>query len=232
MPSSVTSNPSGPAEARLVVMAKHPAVGRVKTRLAAAIGPEAAVALARAFVEDLAARLRPLPYEVTWAYWPPEAPFAALVPGIRCRPQRGADLGERMAAAIAEQLAAAPGPVLVIGADAPHVPAAALAEAARALRTETDLVLGPAADGGYYLIGLRAPAPALFTDVAWGTATVLAETQARAARAGLRTVLLEPCFDVDEPDDVERLRGLVARGEVLLPATAAVLARIEGAHRA
>ena len=111
-------------------MAKHPVPGRVKTRLAAALGADTACALYRAFVLDLAERLGGLPYAVTWAYTPPDAPFAELLPGARCRPQHGRDLGERLAAAIADELAEAPGAVLAIGADAPHVPAAALAEAA------------------------------------------------------------------------------------------------------
>src|SRR5881392_3597985 len=111
-------------------MARHPVAGRVKTRLAAALGADAACALYRAFVLDLAERLAALPYAVTWAYTPPDAPFAELLPGARCRPQRGRDLGERLAAALAEELAAGPGPVLAIGADAPHIPAAALAAGA------------------------------------------------------------------------------------------------------
>src|SRR3989442_11964475 len=105
-------------------MARHPVPGGVKTRLAAALGADAACALYRAFVLDLAERLGALPYAVTWAYTPADAPFAALLPRARCRPQRGRDLGERLAAAIADELAEAPGPVLAIGADAPHVPAA------------------------------------------------------------------------------------------------------------
>src|SRR5262245_30673531 len=104
-------------------MAKHPAPGQVKTRLAAVLGEERACALYRAFVLDLAARLETLPYAVTWAYWPPAAPFPALLPGRRCQPQDGADLGERMAAAVAWAFVEGPSPVLVIGADMPHVPA-------------------------------------------------------------------------------------------------------------
>src|SRR5205823_13822495 len=107
------------SEARLVVTAKHPVPGRVKTRLAAALGADAACALYRAFVLDLAERLAALPYAVTWAYTPPDAPFAELLPGARCRPQRGRDLGERLAAALADELAEGPGPVLAIGGDAP-----------------------------------------------------------------------------------------------------------------
>jgi len=204
-------------DARLIVMAKHPAPGRVKTRLAATLGADRACALYRAFVLDLAERLDALPYDVTWAYWPATAPFATLLPRARCRSQRGADLGERMANALAE----CGGPAVVIGADAPHVPAARLAEAVGALAADADLVLGPADDGGYYLIGLRTPTPAVFTGVAWGTSRVLAETLARAS--GLRTRLLEPCFDIDTPADLARLADLLARGDVLLPRTAALL---------
>ena len=199
-------------------MAKHPAPGRVKTRLAATLGAERACALYRAFVLDLAERLDALPYDVTWAYWPAAAPFATLLPRARCRPQRGADLGDRMANAVAE----CGGPAVVIGADAPHVPAARLEEAVEALAGAADVVLGPADDGGYYLIGLRAPTPAVFAGVAWGTSRVLTETLARAG--GLRTLLLEPCFDVDTPADLVRLSDVLARGDVALPRTAALLA--------
>ena len=205
-------------------MAKHPVPGRVKTRLAAALGADTACALYRAFVLDLAERLGGLPYAVTWAYTPPDAPFAELLPGARCRPQHGRDLGERLAAAIADELAEGPGPVLAIGADAPHVPAAPLAEAAAALAGRADVVLGPAADGGYYLIGLRRPAPGLFAGIAWSTAGVLEATRARAEAAGLAVHLLPPGFDIDEVVDLVRLRALLARGEVRLPRTTEVLA--------
>ena len=220
-----TSRPSVPraADARLVVMAKYPAPGRVKTRLAAALGADAACALYRAFVLDLWDRLRRLPYPVTWAYWPPDAPFAGLLPGARCRPQTGGDLGERMMAAIASELRDDGGPVLVIGADVPHVPAASLAEGAAALASGADVVLGPAADGGYYLIGLETAVPALFEGIAWGTPEVLDATLARAARLGLATHRLPPDFDVDEPADLDRLRALIACGRAELPRTARLL---------
>jgi uncharacterized protein len=104
------------------------------------------------------------------------------------------------------------------------VPAAALAEAAAALAGRADVVLGPAADGGYYLIGLRGPAPGLFAGIAWSTAGVLAATRVRAEAAGLAVHLLPPGFDVDEVADLVRLRALLARGEVSLPRTTEVLA--------
>ena len=117
----------------------------MKTRLAAALGDDHACALHRAFVLDLADRLASLPYDVTWAYTPAEAPFPALLPHARCVPQIGDDLGARMAHAVAAAFAEDTRPVLVIGADVPHVPAACLAEAAE--MAATGVVLGPAEDG-------------------------------------------------------------------------------------
>ncbi len=195
----------------------------MKTRLARALGAPVAAALYRAFVLDLAARLASLPYRVTWAVDPPGAPFAELVPGARCRPQEGADLGERMMRALAAEFAEGPGAVAVIGADAPHLPAEALAEAAASLGRDADLALGPSDDGGYYLIGLTAPAPTLFAGIAWGTSSVLETTLAHATTAGLRIRLLPRTFDVDEVGDLARLARLIERGKANLPCTAAAL---------
>jgi hypothetical protein len=116
--------------------------------------------------------------------------------------------------------------VLAIGVDAPHLPAAFLAEAVAALAADAEVVLGPADDGGYYLIGLAAPVPELFQAIPWGTPGVLAATLAAVRRRGLHLRLLPPCFDVDAPADLERLRAVLARGEVCLPETARVLGRL------
>src|SRR5581483_1748437 len=204
-------------------MAKHPEPGRVKTRLAAAVGADRACALYRAFILDLAERLDTLSYPVSWAYWPPTAPFGSLLSGARVVPQRGRDLGERMAAAIADELAAGGAPVLIVGADVPHVPATAFHDAAQALAQDANIVLGPASDGGYYLIGLRAPAHDLFVDIAWGTAGVFQATHDRATALGLRTHVLPTTFDVDDADGLDALRALIVRGDVTLPRTARLL---------
>jgi rSAM/selenodomain-associated transferase 1 len=226
MPSSPTSSPpsSRPgADARVVVMARYPEPGRVKTRLAAVVGAARASALHEAFVRDLAARLAAAPYAVCWSYDPPSAPFAALVPGARCRPQGGGDLGARMDAAIAGELGDGASAVIVLGADTPHLPLERLDEAAAALAAGADVVLGPAEDGGYYLIGVRGRRPELFAGVPWGGRTVLATTRARAAALGLRTSLLAPLFDVDEASELARLAALIAGGAVRLPRTGALL---------
>jgi rSAM/selenodomain-associated transferase 1 len=207
-------------------MAKYPSPGSVKTRLSAQIGATAACRLYAAFVGDLAERLTRAGLPVCWAVWPPDAPFADLVPGQRCIAQVGRDLGERMEAAMQVCRGAAPLPVITVGADAPHLEPARLTEAAEALASDADVVLGPATDGGYYLIGLRAPCPSLFRDIAWGSSSVLDATLARARAAGLRVHLLAPTFDVDDAEGLAALRALLAAGGAVLPRTAAVLAGI------
>ncbi len=116
--------------------------------------------------------------------------------------QRGADLGERMANAAARILAR-DGACLIVGVDCPGIDAAYVSNAARVLRT-TDLVLAPAEDGGYGLIGLRQPAPELFHGVAWGRQTVLKETLDRASLLGLEAQILDTVWDVDDAADWAR----------------------------
>jgi hypothetical protein len=222
---------TGPARAcapaaQVVVMAKYPTVGAVKTRLAAEIGADAACGLHRAFVLDLAARLEESGLPVTWAFWPPDSPFPPLVAPAPCIAQAGGDLGARMEAAIRTCFAARPLPVLVIGVDSPHLDLRLLHEAAAALRTDCDVALGPALDGGYYLIGLRTPDPTPFTGVPWGTGVVLEKTLGRLRAAGRRVRLLPPTFDVDDGEGLRALRALVEHGAVRLPHTCAALAAL------
>ncbi len=228
-PSPSTSSASGrlAAPAQIVVMAKYPSPGAVKTRLAARIGTEAACRLQAAFIADLDARLRGVDVPVTWAFWPPGAPFARLVPGRRCMAQVGSDLGERLESAMAGCLAETAAPVLALGADTPHLDLARVREAAVALHESADVVLGPATDGGYYLIGLRARTPSLFRDIAWGTPGVYEATVGRVHAAGLRLRVLPATFDVDDTAGLDALRELLAGGGVHLPHTATVLASLD-----
>jgi glycosyltransferase A (GT-A) superfamily protein (DUF2064 family) len=118
--------------------------------------------------------------------------------------------------------------VVLVGGDSPTVPASRLVEACKALLAGADLVLGPAHDGGYYLVGLSRDRPALFRDVAWGTASVLRTTLRRARRARLRIRLLRPWYDVDRSADLARLgRALRGRGGRRAPRTSALLAALE-----
>ena len=115
--------------------------------------------------------------------------------------QSAGDLGRRMSSAFAVSLEQVRRRVVLIGSDCPGISEKVLNTAFFHLN-HYDLVLGPATDGGYYLIGLNEPFPELFRDVPWGTADVLAITLIRAARLGLRTILLEPLTDIDRPDDL------------------------------
>ncbi len=209
----------------LAVMARHPEAGTVKTRLARAIGAERACALYRAFLRDLDARFAPQRRrELVWLFHPPERDFAAIVsPGSRCVAQTGRDLGERMHAGFARLLSEGFGKVIMIGADAPHIRDEWLDDAERAL-DHVDIVLGPTADGGYYLIAMRAPHD-VFSGIAMSTPEVLTQTQAKAAAAGLRVHLLPPSFDIDEESDVVQLRALLVDPQwtTRLSATAAEL---------
>ncbi len=210
----------------IVVLARHPIVGRVKTRLAATIGAPASCALYRGFVRDLAARLARMDVSVWWAFTPASAPFARLVGSRRCFAQRGADLGLRIHHALCTVYRASGGPVLALGADMPHVPRRELERAGRALADEADVVLGPAADGGYYLIGVRAPQPALFVDIAWGTAGVAAATRRRCRALGLSLVELAAGFDVDGVGELAALARIVRRRPREYRHTAAALRRL------
>jgi rSAM/selenodomain-associated transferase 1 len=214
------------ARAALVVLAKHPIPGRVKTRLASAIGAKPACELYDAFVRDLAARLRRGRLDVWWAYSPATAPFGALVRSRRCFPQRGADLGARIHHAIARVARATRGPVIAIGADAPHVSLRELRRAAGLLARRVDVVIGPARDGGYYLIGVRRPSRALFTAVPWSTASVLAATRRRCRALRLRVATVAPGFDVDAVEDLRALARHVRTRRRSLPATYAALSHL------
>jgi uncharacterized protein len=190
---------------RLVVFVKAPRAGAVKTRLAGTLGPDAACAAYRRLVEALLANLAPLP-RVELCFTPAEA-GAEIQPWVRpgwltC-PQVGGGLGERLHAAFAEHFETDAQHVVIIGSDCPDVTATDIEDAWLALEGH-DVVLGPALDGGYWLIGLRAPQPALFTGIPWSTDRVFGETMCRARETGLRVALLRELADVDTAADWER----------------------------
>lgn len=152
-----------------------------------------------------------------------EAYFRAAARGARLVQQSEGDLGARLAAAVALAFDGGATHVVVIGADTPHLPHERVDEAFEALAA-TDCVLGPACDGGYYLLGLTAPRPELFRGIAWGTASVFAATVAAAAAQGLRVARLREERDIDERADLEWLAERLRSAPALCPHTVAVLA--------
>lgn len=212
---------------RIVIMAKAPRPGLAKTRLARApqVGADGAAQLARAFALDTVAACAELGDVVTCvAYAPPDAraEFAELAPRCELVAQAEGDLGARLSSAIERAFQAGATAVLTLGTDTPHVGAARLRDAFARL-ADADVVLGPAADGGYWLIGLRSPRPELFESIAWSTPSVLASTLRQAERAQLRVTLLDELADIDEaPELLELARG-AALDPRLCPATSAAM---------
>jgi hypothetical protein len=222
------AEPAEPADLRVcvVVFARAPVAGRTKTRLIPALGAEGAAALYRAFLADTvrtARRLEGAAVEL-WAASADDAErLAAPYPDRPVRAQPAGDLGRRMEAAMAHALSRHDR-VLVIGSDAPTLPVRRLAEAARALAT-ADVVLGPAADGGFYLVGVRDRALAFGDRIRWSTRHALADTLAAARAAGRRPARIRPWYDVDTPDDLRLLRAHLAVRRRAAPATAEALGR-------
>jgi rSAM/selenodomain-associated transferase 1 len=207
-------------------MLRVPGAEPVKTRLHASLGVGAATLLYRCFVLDTLEAAAGVPgLEVVAAYSPASAAreMAGLAPGVRAIPQRGDDLGARMANLVTDLLGAGHGAALVTGSDLPTLPAARFAEAARALAGGgADVVLGPSEDGGYYVVGLTRPAPALFADMRWSALDVFAVTCGRAQALGLRVHRLPPWYDVDTTADLVRLRDdLATAAGAPAPGTAA-----------
>lgn len=223
------------ATVAVAVMAKAPGAGAVKTRLCPPLTPREAAALARGFLRDTIAKVRGLHGATPAIAYTPDserALFARLAPDFALVPQRGTDLGARMRSTLAALLGAGHRAAIAIGTDTPTLPAAVLARAVEHIASgDVDVVLGPAADGGYYLVGVRADHAALFAGVPWSTDAVLAITRHRAAEAGLRCALLPAWFDVDTPDDLARLRMALADTPDVAPATSRFLNRRDACRR-
>lgn len=193
----------------LIVFAKAPVAGLAKTRLIPALGAEGAAALAARLLRHTLAQGAAAGFGALELCATPDATHPALVAAARehgaaLATQGEGDLGARMQRALGRRLAAH-ARVLLIGTDAPALDAAVLHQAATALATH-DAVFVPALDGGYALVGLSAHAPErLFAGIAWSTPQVMTTTLERVAELGLRTALLAPLPDIDEPADLIHL---------------------------
>lgn len=215
----ISSRPSPPAsrvarEAALVIFAKAPIPGQVKTRLCPPLTPDEAATLHGSFVLDQLERTKAavtkwsLPCDRYLACAPSSAhTFFRIMEerhGVRLIDQIGDDLGARIAQAFATLFAQGYGLVLLVGTDVPTLPLGHFQQAFALLETH-DLVLGPALDGGYYLIGLRRAVPELFAGIPWSTNQVLATTQERTASLGLKAATIPPWRDIDTIGDLQAL---------------------------
>ena len=201
-----------PLPPAVAVMAKVPGVGPVKSRLHSALTADRATELYRCFLMDRLDAVAGLPGVCpVVAFTPAEAEdeMRALTPGgCRLVPQRGADLGERLSTLLTGLLADGHAGAIALDSDSPTLPMRYVMDAAKILEAGThDVVLGPCEDGGYYLIGLRAPQPRLFAGVPWSTGAVLGATLEKASASGLSVHLLPRWFDVDTEHDLKRLHA-------------------------
>lgn len=194
------------------VFAKPPVAGEVKTRLSRGIGAARAARLARAFFHDTWATVRALPWArpILASTTADTSAFELASDDVEVWLQGPGDLGERMERILARGLAEA-GLALLIGADIPGLPPAHL-EQARAVLGRNEAVLGRTEDGGFYVIGLSRLPPGLLADLPWGSPDTLARTEERLTRA-------PSWFDVDETDDLARLRRRLADDPRAAPQT-------------
>ncbi|MBV9248136.1 MAG: TIGR04282 family arsenosugar biosynthesis glycosyltransferase [Acetobacteraceae bacterium] len=229
-------------------MAKAPKAGHSKTRLSSALSPEAAASLSAAFLRDATENIRLASREASIAGFVAYAPagqeelFAdhvaagtslVLADGSPPMPPGVHRLGRSLLHAFQSLLSAGFGAACMVNSDSPNLPTSLLVEGARALLAPGErVVLGPAEDGGYYLLGLRTPHPHLFQNIPWSTPGVAEATRNRAQALGLELIELEPWYDVDDSASLQRLIQELSNGAASrsltpyrAPATAACLQR-------
>lgn len=204
--------------AAVSIVCKTPRPGAGKTRLQPLFGAEGAASLSACFIQDVAAAVEAVPEAVGrqgYAIYAPAGSEAALrpllPPGWGLVQRQDADLGVVLLSSLAGFLAEGHDCALVINADSPTLSPLLVAAAIAALRAPGDrLVLGPAADGGYYLVGLKRPHARVFQEVRWSTPEVLSTTLGRAAEIGLPVALLPLWYDVDDAESLALLEAEIA----------------------
>ncbi len=219
---SAIASVAGAAIAPVIVFAKAPVPGEVKTRLIPRLGARGAASLHAALVEralETARAARVGPVELCCA---PDASHPFFVAcakrfGVAVTAQTAGDLGARMHA-VFERVVPDSGSALLIGSDCPALAPEQLREAAAALQGGHDAVLGPAEDGGYVLVGLARTSPEVFDGIAWGGSDVMRDTCARLGALGWRWHELAELWDVDRPDDLVRLAERIEGGARYLDA--------------
>ncbi len=195
----------------LIVFAREPVPGRVKTRLAAAIGDIAAADAYSLMLENVLNNCRKLTGVETIVFWDCDATSLPLLENryeCRSKLQAAGKLGQRMQAAFAEMFGSGCDHCCIIGSDSPDLPLAYIQEAFNRLTLpQTDAVFGPTHDGGYYLLGLSRLWPQLFENIGWSTPLTLRQSLDAAEKAGIKVALLPEWYDIDTLDDLEKYRA-------------------------
>ncbi|MBI5443203.1 MAG: TIGR04282 family arsenosugar biosynthesis glycosyltransferase [Deltaproteobacteria bacterium] len=204
----------------VVVFAKRPRAGRVKTRLCPPLRPCEAARLYGCLLRDTLDLVREIPAlrRLAVTPWSEAAWFRRVAPDFRLLRQGPGGLGRRMAAVARACFASGARSVVLLGSDSPTLPPSSIEAAFRRLEDGADAVLGPCTDGGYYLVGLSGPDVSLFEGVPFSSPTTLAATLELGERSGLRVETVEPWYDVDGPADLERLRRELAEPSAAGPA--------------
>jgi rSAM/selenodomain-associated transferase 1 len=216
--------------AALLVFAKVPRPGRVKTRLTPALTPTEAARLYTAFLRDTMRQSRRLSGADVRLYLAPSLPDGDIdgVPAdVTLHEQAGDGLGERMKGAFKDTLRDGYERVIVVGSDHPTLPLSFLQEAVRALDDSESLCLGPTEDGGFYLLGMSAFYPQLFDDMSYSHSGVFADTLVRAEQTDAQITVLPQWYDVDTPEDLRRMLSDLASTSVKAPNTHFVAEALE-----
>lgn len=224
--------PNSHTQPALIVFAKRPEPGHVKTRLTPVLTPEEAARLYDAFLQDALLQYSTLDVSVRLYFSPPlgeESPD--LVPDdVGVFEQQGPTLGARMKRAFRETFDAGFEHAVIIGTDHPTLPRAFIEQAFEALTAPRALCLGPSADGGYYLLGMNAFYPQLFEDMTYSHAGVFAETLARVTQTDAQLTVLPRWYDVDTPAALHRMIGDLEDATVSAPHTRRVVAALDLDH--
>lgn len=220
----------------MILCARFPVAGKVKTRLIPALGAEGAAALHRRLVlrtlrtAHALCQSQNVELEIRFAGDDGNEMQHWLGDGWLCRPQCEGDLGQRMAGAFADSFREGSPATVIIGSDCPSLTPEVLSSAFDSLKTNP-VVFGPATDGGYYLVGLTRLVPEIFQSVTWGTETVLAQSLEKLVHLGIKPALLPPLDDLDRPEDVSAWRRLVAANDNDLSRISVIIPALnEAAH--
>ena len=205
----IQTNMPADLKTALIIFAKHPVPGSVKTRLIPSFSPEEAAAFYRSMLLDTLAKTKELSGTARFLFYVDEPGagqfFRDVAAGMSRLPQRGSNLGERMQDAFRQVFSEGYHSVVIIGTDSPDLPLNRIILAYERLANgETDLVFGPSEDGGYYLLGMKMLHPAIFSGVHWSSSKVFSESLRKAEEERLLVALLPEWHDVDQPEDLLR----------------------------